>query len=200
MVILSRLHKVHRFPLHQFGYREFERLKEKYYWDKGTTELILGAGTKYIQEKLDGDPRNMLLQDKMQVFYQNMERRRVIPYTQLTHWDYVFAIWDTAKNRWLLIDEMRDYCVDYRLGYCIDHRLGFTPVLRVTEETISIEEIVQWLQIPSRFNPRHKMEGILVTNQTIRLQGKAINAIYDDTAENVELMKLDRGENILEVT
>ncbi len=193
MVILSRLHKVHRFPLHQFGYREFERLKEKYYWDKGTTELILGSGLKYIQEKLDGDPRHMVLEDGKQIFYQNMSNRRVIPYTHLTHWNYIFAIWNTIEDRWLSINEVEDYVAEQKF-------FGFTPVVRRTYHTISIEEIVKMMNTSSAFNPNHKIEGILVTNQTIRLQGKAINAIYDDTAENVELMKLDRGENVLEVT
>ena len=122
-----------------------------------------------------------------------MADRRIIPYTQLTHWNYIFAVWDIIENRWLLIDEIKDY-VDKQEFF------GFTPVLRITEEKISIEEIVQWLQMPSRFNPYHKHEGIIVTNQTIRLQGKAINAVYDDTAENVELLKQYRGENVLEVT
>ncbi len=187
MVQLAYLHKVHRFPLHQFGYSEFERLKEKYYWDVNTTRLILGSGVKYIQEKLDGRP-DYTKMGNMQIFFQNMRVRRVIPYTQLTHWEYVFAIWDMADDRWLDIREMKEFCKV--------QRMGFTPVLRVTREKISIEEIVQWLQMPSRFNPNHKAEGILVTNQTIRLQGKAINAVYDDTAENVELLKQDRGENV----
>ena len=132
----------------------------------------------------------MLLQG-MQVFYQNMKTRRVIPYTHLTHWDYVFAIWDTAGNRWLRIDEIK--------AFCEARNLGFTPVLKITECHISINEILKMLILSSNFNPLHKMEGIVVTNQTIRLQGKAINAVYDDTANNVELLSQYRGENVLEV-
>jgi len=191
VVVLKYLHKVHRFPLHQFGYKEFERLQEKYYWDKNTTELILGAGTKYIQEKLDGDPRNIVLDDGMQIFYQNMLKRRIIPYTYLTHWNYVFAIWNTFEDRWLLVDEITNYVSKQAF-------FGFTPVMKITSSHLSVQEIVDMLEIPSAFNSDHKMEGVLVTNQTIRLQGKAVNAIYDDTQENVELLKLDRGENKLE--
>ena len=190
MVVLKYLHKVHRFPLHQFGYEEFERLREKYYWDRNTTELILGAGTKYVQEKLDGDPRNIVLEDGMQVFYQNMLKRRIIPYTDLTHWDYIFAIWNTFENYWLPISEMETYVSKQT-------HFGFTPVMKITSSHMSIQEIVDMLEIPSVFNSDHKMEGVIVTNQTIRLQGKAVNAIYDDTQENEKLRKLDRGENEL---
>ena len=190
MVVLKYLHKVHRFPLHKFGYKEFERLQEKYYWDKNTTELILGAGIKYIQEKLDGDPRYVIFEDGMQIFYQNMSRRRIIPYTDLTHWNYAFAIWNTFEDYWLSINQMEDYINKQEF-------FGFTPVMKITSSPISIQEIVDLLATPSSFNPNHKMEGIVVTNQTIRLQGKAVNAIYDDTAENEQLLKLDRGRNRL---
>ena len=188
MVRLIVLHKVHRFPLHEFGYSEFERLDWKYYWNIGTTELILGEGIKYIQEKLDGLPGYKFM-GNMQVFYQDMRKTRIIPYTHLTHCEYVFAIWDVWGNRWLRIDEIEQFCEP--------RNLGFTPVLKTTQEKITIDEIIEMLERTSAFNPYHKMEGVIITNQTIRLQGKAINAIYDDTAENEELLKMYRGNNYL---
>ena len=164
MVELVHLHKVHRFPLHEWGYEGFE--------------------------KLDGHPEYNII-GHVQVFSQNMRKKRVIPYTALTHWDYVFAIWDVIDNRWWRIGQINRFCKR--------RKLGFTPVIRITEDVISIEEIMELLELPSHFNFDHKMEGVVVTNQTIRLQGKAINSLYDDTANNVELMKQDRGENVLEV-
>ena len=99
--------KIHRFPVHEFGVEGYHRLPWKHYWDKRTTELILGPGNKYVKEKLDGEAWNHWMDDRYQFFVEDLKVRHLIPYTHLTSFEYVFDIWDIEENRFLLLSPGR---------------------------------------------------------------------------------------------
>ncbi len=187
-MILRGMHKVHRFPLHQMGFEEFSRLEPKYYWDVNTAKLILGEGKKFVKEKLDGVARDIVI-NNMQVFYEDIRERRVIPYENLSRWEYVFSVWDTVQNRWLTLVEM--------LRLVNFYQMETNPILLVTEDEITPELLVEMLNRKSTFNPDHKIEGLIVTNDTLMMKGKVVNPLYDDTFDNIELRKQYRGENKL---
>lgn len=189
MVRLSCFPKTHRFPLHLYGYDDFERLDHKFhYWNPATTNLILGNGFKYLNEKLDGEAREIII-NSYQVFYEDVRKRRIVPYEELTRCDYVFAVWDTHRNKWLSFQGLMWFLEEYGLSQ--------NPLISTTNEVITIDELVELLNTTSRFNKNHLPEGIIVVNDTIKMRGKVVNPLYDDTFENMETLKLDLGENKL---
>ena len=71
------------------------------------------------------------------------------------------------------------------------------PLLDTTNEVITTGKLVELLNTKSRFNRNHLLEGVIVVNDTIKMRGKVVNPIDDDTVENIKMKKLDLGENKL---
>jgi len=164
--------KVYRLPLHKYALDPaWEELPDKYYMDIDKADKLLGPGVKYIREKMNGLARIFQVKN-YEVHYEDVRKRRVIPYTSLPVYDFVYAIRDTVTNRMLTVTEVADVCREY--GW------RMPPILLVTDHRLSAMDAVKYARINSAFNSEHKSEGIIIINEALGLEGKIINPEYDD--------------------
>jgi len=167
---LSNYPKVYRLPLHKLGIEGFEEQPDKYYMPEDEMELLLGPGLKYVREKMCGVSREFRIGNFL-VYYEDVKIRRVIPYTQLPDYNFVYAVKGQDGSN-ISMTNFLDLTKTFN---------WYTPpILLESVDPITIEELLKLARQPSSFNPDHVAEGIIIINESLGLEGKIINPEYDD--------------------
>lgn len=171
--------KVYRLPLHKYNSTRnleppWEQLPGKFYMTKEQAALLLDPGLKYIREKMNGSTHSFRMKHYL-VHYENVRKRRVIPYTNLPSYQFVFAVENTVTGKKLNVQETIELCVEY--NWYMPH------IITITKAPLSIEELVSIARRPSHYNPEHMPEGILIINENIEMEGKIVNPEYDDNKQ-----------------
>lgn len=168
--------KVYRIPLHLYNeeYKldpPWEELPGKFYMSKGEAFRLLDPGLKYVREKMNGSTRSFRLKHYL-VHYEEVRKRRVIPYTHLPSYQFVFAVENLTTGNKLTVQETIELCEEY--GWHMPH------IIMTIMAPITIEGLVKIVRRPSHYNPEHMPEGILIINENITMEGKIVNPEYDD--------------------
>lgn len=167
--------KVYRLPLHTLDLDPpWDELPDKFYMSEEHVARLLDPGLKYVREKMNGSTHSFRVKHYL-VHYEDVSRRRVIPYTHLPSYQFVFAIEDLTTGRKLTVQETIDLCNVY--CWYMPH------IIMTTKAPLSIEGLVDIVRRPSHYNPHHKPEGILIINENIKMEGKIVNPEYDDNKQ-----------------
>ncbi len=167
--------KVYRLPLHTRDLEPpWERLPGKFYMGEELVARLLDPGLKYVREKMNGSTHTFRLKHYL-VHYENVRKRRVIPYTHLPSYQFVFAIEDLTTGKKLNVQETIDLCNIY--GWYMPH------IITTTKAPLLIEGLVDIVRRPSHYNPDHMPEGILIINENVKMEGKIVNPEYDDNKQ-----------------
>lgn len=168
--------KTYRLPLHEMDTGlGFKKLPDKYYMALYDVEQLLGRGVKYIREKFDGTSKDFIVKYRgceYQVFSEDLTEQLTIPYGSKKSESLVYAVWNVRENDWLRMPEF--------IELSAEHGWMTPPILHMTVEAIDIKTLLNLLDRTSAFNPEHKLEGIVIINDTMRMEGKIINPEYDD--------------------
>ena len=167
--------KVYRLPLHLHDLDPpWDELPDKFYMSEEDALRLKDPGLKYIREKMNGSTHSFRLKNYL-VHYENVRKRRVIPYTHLPSYQFVFAVEDMTTGRRLTVQETIDLCNVY--GWYMPH------IIMATKAPLSFESLVEIARRPSHYNPEHMPEGILIINENLEREGKIINPEYDDNKQ-----------------
>ena len=159
------------YPKYMSSDPAWEELPDKFYMDYEKADKLLGPGLKIIREKMNGVARIFQVKH-LEVHYEDIRKRRVIPYTSLPVYDFVYAIRDTVTNRMLTVEEVAAVCKEY--GW------RMPPILLTTQHRLSAMDAVRYARRCSAFNPEHICEGIIIINEDLGIEGKIVNPEYDD--------------------
>jgi len=162
--------KTFRLPLHKLEVEGFEEQQDKYYMPEDEMNLLIGTGLKYVREKMCGVSREFRLGNLM-VYYEDVKIRRVIPYTKLPGYNFVYAV--KGKSGFNIPTcELMDLAKQFNWNT--------PPILKECVRRLTVEELLELVRNPSAFNPDHVGEGIIIINESCGLEGKIINPEYDD--------------------
>ena len=166
--------KTKRLPLHLMNIEGFQELPDKFYMSEAEMKQLLSPGLKFVREKMNGVSRPFQFGNLI-VYYEDLRIRRVIPYTHLPDYNFVYMIkqvYPEGHERYLSVGDVNELARRYR---------WFTPpVLMYTTEVLDVKLLVDLVRQPSQFNPDHVREGIIIMNEDTGMEGKIINPEYDD--------------------
>ena len=172
--------KVYRLPLHTLDLDPpWEELPDKFYMTEERMDLLLGFGPRYIREKMNGSTHSFRVKNYL-VHYEDVRKRRVIPYTHLPSYQFVFAVENMTTGRKLTVQETIDICQEY--GWYMPHII----TARDGDVPFSVKELVEIVRGPSHYNvntPIQPPEGILIINEAYDMEGKIVNPEYDDNKQ-----------------